>query len=83
MIEVTKAGTVLTGKGLDLYFLLSLQSALNLELKGIRIRRNFSALKRAKEVTGLKTNDRQKHIDALRDMVNELSAKVTRVFNDE
>lgn len=48
--------------------------ALELEQKGIKFR--FSALKKAKQLTGLKTNDRNKHIAALREKVEEMLKEV-------
>lgn len=53
----------------------SLIAALELEQKGMKLSRNRSALSIAKTHTGLRTRDRQQHIDRLRVMCNELLAK--------
>lgn len=60
-----KKAMVFTGPGIEVFRLVSLKSALRIELAGMKVRSGFSALKIAKTVTGLKTNDRSKQIEAI------------------
>jgi hypothetical protein len=80
MIEQTASGgTVVTGKGIDLYRLIALKSALKLESHGMRVSRHVNARKIAKQETGLKTNDYAKLIAAVEAKIAELSPQVARV----
>ena len=67
-----KSGAIsLTGPaGTQVFRLAAIKSALNLEAKGIKIRRGYSALKTAKTITGLKTNDRAKQAAALEQLID-------------
>jgi len=58
--------TVITGKeNIAKYRLIVIRSGVRLEAKGMRASRGVSCTKLAKQETGLKTNDRQKLIEAL------------------
>lgn len=62
-----------------LYQLMALRSALGLELKGLRLSRGASALKTAKRMTGLRTNDRNAQIAALSGMIDSAHGKVQHI----
>lgn len=80
MIEKTEGGAlVMTGKGIDLYQLLALRSALKLEMKGLRMSRHMSALKAAKAITGLKSSKREAQLAEVERLIATLEPKVTRV----
>jgi hypothetical protein len=61
-IEITEGGTTITGGSIGVYRLLMLKSALQLEIRGIRVWRNASAYAILKKELGLKGN-RQKVLD--------------------
>jgi len=65
------------------YGLRVLISGLNLEIRapGLRFSRGQSALSQAKALTGLKTNDRAKQVEALTRLFNEQVAKC-EIVND-
>jgi len=60
----------------EVYRLRTLIAGLKLEMKGIRITSRVSCLKIAKSLTGLKTNDRAKHIERLSIMFDNAVAQV-------
>lgn len=72
-IESYPGGTVITGEAIRWFQLRSLIGRLELEMKGIRFR--VSSLTVAKRTTGLRTNDRNKHIAKLREMAQAAMAK--------
>lgn len=79
VIDVQPSHTAITGRpAIELYALLQLRSGLKLELRcpGMKFSRMGSALKFAKQRTGLRTNDRAKHIERLDLMIEELRAHV-------
>lgn len=53
-IQETNGSFMITGKGIDLYKLLALRSALSIECEGMVLRRGFSAFKIIKKEFGLK-----------------------------
>jgi hypothetical protein len=55
-VEVTNGATIITGEHVQLYALLALKSALNLEIKGLRMSRGISAYATAKTRYGFKGN---------------------------
>jgi hypothetical protein len=85
---VTKQGTdgplgtvrSVTGKdGIELLRLVTVMSALRLYAEhGIKVSRNFN-MKLVKNTTGLKTNDKQKHMDRLKEMIEETRSHVEYV----
>jgi len=58
-IENANGSFMITGKGIDIYKLLALRSALSLECEGISIRRGFSAFAIVKKEYGLKGNKKK------------------------
>lgn len=66
----------------EVFRLATLISGLKLESKGMRVSRHVNCLKVAKQTTGLRTNDRQKHIDRLQVMLAEQKEKVAHVTDD-
>lgn len=80
-ITVTEGATIVEGpKGMALYRLMSLKSALGLESKGIKVARGVNARKIAKQETGLKTNDYTKLIEAVQAKIDVLNPQVPRVY---
>jgi hypothetical protein len=74
-IEVTAGGTMVTGKGIGLYRLLAMRSALGLQLKtGMKLSRGLSAYSMAKREFGLKGNI-QRVYEQLDAIVNKASAE--------
>jgi hypothetical protein len=73
-----------SGRGaVDFYRLHVLISSLKLEMKGLRLSRGTSALAVAKRETGLRTNDRNKHIERLQEMIDEAKQAITIVNEKE
>lgn len=67
-IENTSAATVITGKSIFLAQVLTTRSALSLETKGIRVRRNYSAYAVIKKMFGFRGN-RLQVLDQLNDLI--------------
>jgi hypothetical protein len=69
---------IITGNGIELYRLIVLQSGLELELQvpGMRMSRHMTALQAAKRITGLKTNDRAKHLTKVCEMIDTARANL-------
>lgn len=61
--------TVVTGKGIEMYRLAVIKSALKLEMAGLKGR--FSALKVAKTITGSKSNDRATQLSLIQKILDE------------
>jgi hypothetical protein len=78
-IETMQGGTIFTGKGLDLFRLVALKSALRLESHGMRAGRGVNARKLAKQETGLKTNDYAKLIAAVEAKIVAMNNTVAHV----
>lgn len=78
-IEHTAGGTFVTGKGIALFRLIALKSALKLESVGLRASRGVNARKLAKAETGLKTNDYAKLIAAVEAKIAEAGEKVAHI----
>lgn len=79
-IEHFPNGTVVaTGPAVEVVQLLTLRSALRLEMRGLRLSRGRSALRMAKAKTGLKTNDRNEQIKRLEAMIEGARACVIHV----
>ena len=72
MIESTEAGTVVTGKHIELYRLLALRGALRLEIAGMR-RRGRSVASILKQEFGFKGN-RQSMLSQLQQKIEEFEA---------
>lgn len=64
-------------EAVNVFALVQLKVGLALELRcpGMRLSSRFSTLKVAKQTTGLRTNNRQRHIDRLEEMIKEAKAK--------
>jgi hypothetical protein len=78
------AATNMVGpKAVDVFRLAALVSGLRLELKcpGMKMSRHLSALAAAKTITGLRTNDRAKHLARAEIMLEQ--AKTEVVYVDE
>lgn len=72
-------GTCFAGaEATNLFRLITLKHGLKIEMSGMRIARNVNALKTAKQVTGLRTNKRQEHIDRIEVMIKD-AAKLVNV----
>jgi hypothetical protein len=83
VIEHSPSGAVVaTGKGVELFRLLALKSALKLEIKGLRMSRRMSALKAAKSITGLSSNKRDVQLAEVERLISCLEPKVTRVSSE-
>lgn len=81
-IEHFPGGTMFSGpKAVEIFRLHALASALSLETKGIRLSKGRSALKAAKLATGLRSNDRLKHIARIAVMLEGLKREV--VVNEQ
>lgn len=67
-------------EAVDVFRLATLISALGFELKtGMKMSRHMSALAAAKRITGLKTNDRAKHIERAKILLENAQARVVHV----
>lgn len=79
-IETTETGAiVVTGDdGMLVYRLAALRSALKLAMVGIKVHRSVNAVKLAKEATGLKTNDKQKLLEAVEKLLEDAQNKCER-----
>lgn len=82
-ITLHKGGgmTIEGPKAMELYKLLTLKSGLCLEIncRGMVMSRHGSALKFAKQVTGLRSNNRHAHLVVVERMIAELNQEVPRV----
>jgi hypothetical protein len=82
-IELTaNGGGSFTGPdAVNVYRLATLVSGLQLEITcpGMRISRHFSALQAAKRITGLKTNNRAKHLERAKIMLAQAKTQVLYV----
>lgn len=82
-IERSEHGAVtFSGRpAVDLFALTTLRRALELEIRspGLRLSRRISALKAAKQRTGLKTNDRRTHLARVLVMIEEARARCVTV----
>lgn len=58
-----------TPEAIELFRLITLKSALKLQSKGISVHRGVNPRKLAKEATGLKTNDFEKLIAAVEELI--------------
>ena len=69
----------------EVFRLATLISGLRLELKcpGMKMSRHMSALKAAKTITGLKTNDRAKHLARAELMLEQAKSQVVYVEKGE
>jgi hypothetical protein len=83
-INVHKSGgfTVTGPEGMNFYRMAALKGALSLEMKGLRVTRNFSAYATIKREFGLK-GTRQSVYEQFCKLVDEQSSKVARVYEDE
>lgn len=80
VIAYGNGGSMHTGEAATRRFaLITLKSALKLEMAGIRVRAGCSALAAAKSITGLRTNKRETHIIKLSIMIGELEKSITFV----
>jgi hypothetical protein len=75
-------GTMVTGASIKTYQLLALASAVDLEAKGLRVRRGVNATKMAQQQTGLRTRDRAKLAARLREMAQEHESRL-RYFHEK
>lgn len=76
-IEHASYGTLFVGReATEIFRLTVLVSALHLEIRGVKVRRGFNALKAAKLTTNLKTNDRFVQIQAIEKLLGELKAQI-------
>jgi hypothetical protein len=68
----------------QVFRLVTLASGLKLEMKcpGLKLSRHGSALKFAKPITGLKTNDRAKHLERVELMLEEARKHVVYLNED-
>lgn len=68
-------------KAVNVFRLASLASGLKLELKcpGMKLSRHGSALKFAKQITGLKTNDRAKQLARVELMLKQAHTEVIHI----
>lgn len=75
-IHYTDSATTFSGpNAVELFRLASLKAALGLEMRtGLRMSRRYTALAAAKHITGLKTNDRAKHLAWCEQRMTELKA---------
>jgi hypothetical protein len=83
-IEVTAHATIMQGpKAVEVFRLASLVMGLKLEINcpGMKMSR-ISALAAAKGITGLKTNDRAKHLARAQLMLEQAKTEVTYVTAD-
>ncbi len=79
-IVLTDGGTSCVGPdAVEVFRLAALVGALKLEIKGMKMSRHMSALAVAKSITGLKTNDRAKHLARVEQMLQEAHAKVDHI----
>jgi hypothetical protein len=79
-IEIhASGGMTLTGSATELYGLRALQSALRLEMKGLKLSRRRSALALAKLRTGSVTNSRERQLALLEEQCRKLEAGITRI----
>jgi hypothetical protein len=82
-IEIGATGGVscVGPKAVNVFRLASLVSMLRLELKcpGLRMSRHMSALQAAKTITGLKTNNRAKHLERAEIMLEQAKSEVLYV----
>lgn len=84
VIKHTQSHTSFNGKdAIEVFRIAALISALRLEQKGITVRRGFSALKMAKQFTGLRTNLREKQIERLKFILEQAKSKVVYVTEEE
>jgi hypothetical protein len=82
IIEITDHATSMRGpQAVNVYKLAMLIQGLKLELRcpGLKFSRFGSALKFAKRETGLKTNDRAKHVGRLELMLEQAKTEVVYV----
>lgn len=84
-IEHHTGGTSFVGtQAVETFRLITLINALGFELKsGMRMSRGRSALQAAKAITGLKTNDRAKHIERAKIMLENAKAQCLIVTEGE
>ena len=85
-IKIGDGSTSFVGPhAVDVMRLATLISGLRFELRcpGIKISKHGSALKFAKSITGLKTNDRQKHLDRAMLMLEAAKREVVYVTPGE
>jgi len=82
-IEVREGGSISCDgpKAVNVFRLATLVSGLKLEMKcpGLKLSRHGSALKFAKPITGLKTNDRAKHVARAELMLEQAKTEVVYV----
>lgn len=79
-IKKTDAGTIFTGSHIRLYRLVTLKSALKLEIKGIRVRRNFSAYSTLKNELGLR-GSRERVLEQVEAILRE--ATINKEYTDK
>jgi hypothetical protein len=72
-----KDGFIITGKAINAYGILATITGLKFETEhpGMKMTRGPSMLARAKKITGLKTNNREKLTARMREMVEEIMKK--------
>ena len=82
VVEHSDSGTSFSGENaVDLYRLILLKSGLKLEMKcpGMKMSRHISALKAAKQITGLRSNDRAVQLATVEQMIARAEGKVVHV----
>jgi len=70
-------------QAIEAYRIKVLISGLKLEMSGMRVSRGVNCLKLAKQLTGLKTNDRERQIYRLQHIFNNALSKVLIVEKGE
>jgi hypothetical protein len=85
-IIVAEHSTSMVGpKAVDVFRLAVLVNGLKLEIRcpGMKLSRHGSALAFAKQITGLKTNDRRKHLERVELMLEQAKREVLYVEEEK
>jgi hypothetical protein len=80
-IELHEGGSIscVGREAVEVFRLVAIKSGLKIEAAGMRISRGVSCTKAAKQLTGLKTNDRAKLADAIQKLIDAQREKVMHV----